>query len=49
MLFFYERENTLRKHNFLPMIMEHLKILAEQGALVNRVEEAEIKAKVTTQ
>jgi len=44
----YERENLMRKHNFLPMIMEHLKILAEEGKLTGRVEEAEIRAKVTT-
>jgi len=44
----YERENLMRKHNFLPMIMEHLKILAEEGKLTDRVVEAEIRAKVVT-
>jgi len=40
----YETENVLRKHNFLPMIVEHLKILAEYGNLVDLMEKAEIKS-----
>lgn len=42
----YDRENLMRKHNFLPMIMEHMKILAEEGKLVDRVGQAEVKGKV---
>lgn len=34
----YAKENVLRRHNFLPMIVEHLKILAESEELVERVE-----------
>jgi len=39
----YDRENVLRKHNFLPMIIEHLKIVAEKGNLVEMLNKAEVK------
>jgi len=39
----YERENVLRKHNFLPMIIEHLKIMSENGSLLSAMEKAEVK------
>lgn len=40
----YQVENIRRKHNYLPFIMEMLKILAQEGKLVNLVEKAKEKA-----
>ena len=40
----YKVENIRRKHNYLPFIMEMLKILAQEGKLVNLVETAKEKA-----
>jgi len=40
----YTRENILMRHNFLPMIIEHMKILAEEGKLVERISENRVKA-----
>lgn len=39
----YAKENVLRKHNFMPMIMEHFKILAQNGELVSRLEKCKLK------
>eukprot|EP00058_Branchiostoma_floridae_P007003 XP_002592491.1 hypothetical protein BRAFLDRAFT_118926 [Branchiostoma floridae] len=39
----YKTENLRRKHNYLPMIMELLKILAQEGKLVSLVEKAKDK------
>lgn len=39
----YRIENIRRRHNYLPFIMELLKILAEQGKLVELVEKAKEK------
>lgn len=39
----YKMENVRRKHNYLPLIMELLKILAEEGKLVHLVEKAKQK------
>lgn len=38
MLTFVQVENIRRKHNYLPLIMELLKVLAKQGKLVPLVE-----------
>ncbi|KAG0334658.1 ubiquitin carboxyl-terminal hydrolase [Podila humilis] len=40
-----ERENKLRKHNFVPMIYEILKGLAQQGQLKDLVQEGRTRAK----
>lgn len=47
----YKVENIRRKHNYLPLIMELLKVLAKQGNLVPLVEKAkeEVQAKKTEQ
>ncbi|CAG8527926.1 15233_t:CDS:2 [Funneliformis caledonium] len=36
----YERENSLRKHNFIPFIYNMIRILAERGELQARIEYA---------
>ncbi|CAG8577356.1 11123_t:CDS:10 [Acaulospora morrowiae] len=36
----YERENSLRKHNFVPFIYNIIRILAERGELQGRIEYA---------
>ncbi|KAF0427188.1 ubiquitinyl hydrolase [Gigaspora margarita] len=36
----YERENSLRKHNFIPFIYNIIRILAERGELDARIEHA---------
>lgn len=47
----YKVENIRRKHNYLPLIMELLKVLAKQGKLVPLVEKAkeEVQAKKAEQ
>lgn len=47
----YKVENIRRKHNYLPLIMELLKVLAKQGKLVPLVEKSkeEIQAKKAEQ
>lgn len=40
----YKQENIRRRHNYIPLIMELLKILAEQGKLVSLCEKAKAKA-----
>ncbi|XP_058945439.2 ubiquitin carboxyl-terminal hydrolase isozyme L5 [Pocillopora verrucosa] len=47
----YKVENIRRKHNYLPLIMELLKVLAKQGNLVPLVEKAkeEVQAKKAEQ
>ncbi|XP_023238586.1 ubiquitin carboxyl-terminal hydrolase isozyme L5-like [Centruroides sculpturatus] len=40
----YKIENVRRKHNYLPLIMELLKVLAEEGKLQVLVEKAKEKA-----
>lgn len=40
----YKQENIRRRHNYIPLIMEFLKILAEQGRLVESCEKAKAKA-----
>ncbi|OQR68747.1 ubiquitin carboxyl-terminal hydrolase isozyme L5-like [Tropilaelaps mercedesae] len=40
----YKQENILRRHNYLPFIIELLKILAEKGKLVALCEKAKEKA-----
>lgn len=37
-------ENVRRKHNYLPLIMEILKTLAQEGKLTDLVEKAKEKA-----
>jgi ubiquitin carboxyl-terminal hydrolase L5 len=39
----YKVENIRRRHNYLPFIMELLKVLAEQGQLVELVDRAKEK------
>ncbi|CAG8662394.1 5429_t:CDS:2 [Cetraspora pellucida] len=36
----YERENSLRKHNFIPLIYNIIRVLAERGELDARIEHA---------
>lgn len=40
----YKLENIRRKHNYLPLILEILKILAKQGQLLPLYEKAKAKA-----
>lgn len=40
----YKIENIRRKHNYLPLIMELLKILAKEGKLVPLYQKAKEKA-----
>jgi ubiquitin carboxyl-terminal hydrolase L5 len=40
----YQVENIRRKHNYLPLIMELLKILAKEGKLVPLYQKAKEKA-----
>ncbi|KAL1920238.1 uncharacterized protein VTP21DRAFT_1384 [Calcarisporiella thermophila] len=40
----YSRENSLRKHNFIPMILEVLKLLAKRDQLAPQIERAKTKA-----
>lgn len=40
----YKIENIRRKHNYLPLIMELLKILAKEGKLVPLYQEAKKRA-----
>ncbi|CAG8499662.1 7150_t:CDS:2 [Paraglomus occultum] len=40
----YERENSLRKHNFIPLIYKLVQIMAERGELENRIEYARQQA-----
>jgi len=40
----YQIENIRRRHNYLPFIVELLKVLAEQGKLVEITERAKLKA-----
>lgn len=42
----YRKENVRRKHNYLPLIVELLKGLAEQGKLVNLVNQLKDKQRV---
>lgn len=42
----YKKENVRRKHNYLPLIIELLKALAEQGKLVNLVTQLKDKQRV---
>lgn len=39
---FLQVENIRRKHNYLPLIMELLKVLAKQGNLVPLVEKVRL-------
>lgn len=39
----YQVENIRRKHNYLPLIVEILKILAKEGKLMNLYEQAKEK------
>ena len=41
----YAKENILRRHNFLPMIIEHMKVLAKDGKLVETLEQNKMKLK----
>uniref|UniRef100_A0A1I7X4A7 ubiquitinyl hydrolase 1 n=1 Tax=Heterorhabditis bacteriophora TaxID=37862 RepID=A0A1I7X4A7_HETBA len=43
--YLYRVENVRRRHNYLPFIIELLKILAKEGKLVPLVEQAQEKAK----
>jgi ubiquitin carboxyl-terminal hydrolase L5 len=40
----YQLENIRRKHNYLPLIIEILKILAKEGQLLSLYEKAKAKA-----
>lgn len=40
----YKIENIRRKHNYLPLIVELLKMLAEQGQLLPIYEKAKLRA-----
>lgn len=40
----YQIENIRRKHNYLPLIMELLKILAKEGKLVSLYQKAKERA-----
>jgi ubiquitin carboxyl-terminal hydrolase L5 len=40
----FQTENIRRRHNYLPFIMELLKILAQEGKLVDLVAKAKEKA-----
>jgi ubiquitin carboxyl-terminal hydrolase L5 len=40
----YKLENIRRKHNYLPLIVEILKILAKEGQLLPLYEKAKAKA-----
>lgn len=40
----YKLENIRRKHNYLPLIIEILKILAKEGQLLPLYEKAKAKA-----
>ena len=33
----FQKENVRRKHNYLPLIMELLKVLAEEGKLADQI------------
>jgi ubiquitin carboxyl-terminal hydrolase L5 len=39
----FRKENIRRKHNYLPFVMELLKVLAEEGKLVDLVNKAKVK------
>ncbi|KAJ1349251.1 hypothetical protein KIN20_004728 [Parelaphostrongylus tenuis] len=41
----YRRENARRRHNYLPFIVEILRILAKEGRLVPMVEKAQVSAR----
>ncbi|XGW11254.1 hypothetical protein V3C99_012619 [Haemonchus contortus] len=41
----YRRENARRRHNYLPFIVEILRILAKEGRLVPMVEKAQLNAR----
>jgi len=43
----YEKENARRKHNYIPFILEMLKITAEKGDLSKYYDEAKSKANTT--
>lgn len=45
----YRKENIRRKHNYLPLIMELLKVLAEEKKLVDLVKHASDKQKAKKQ
>ena len=40
----YQMENIRRKHNYLPLIMELLKVLAKEGKLVPMYQKAKERA-----
>ncbi|XP_070531667.1 ubiquitin carboxyl-terminal hydrolase isozyme L5-like [Ptychodera flava] len=44
----YKIENIRRKHNYLPLIMELLRVLAKEGKLLDLVEKAQEKAESKT-
>ncbi len=44
-ILFFQLENIRRKHNYLPLIMEVLKILAKKGELVKLVEQVSLLAR----
>lgn len=37
-MYFLKKENARRKHNYLPFIIELLKVLAEQGKLSTQIQ-----------
>jgi ubiquitin carboxyl-terminal hydrolase L5 len=39
----FRKENIRRKHNYLPFVIELLKVLAEEGKLVDLVNKAKVK------